>query len=94
MDEETIFILSVLIGSKNLKLYTSKTEKEVLNMSNAVDELIEHGRQEGISQGIICGMIETCHELGISKVDTLNRIIQKFSCSEEESRKYMAMYWK
>lgn len=97
IDEETILILSVLIGSKNLELYTAKTEKEVLNMSNAVDELIEDGRQEGISQGLSRGilvLIETCKELGISKEDTMTRVSQKFSCTDDESRKYMAMYWK
>lgn len=105
MDEETIFILSVLIGSKNLELYTAKTAKEVLNMSNAVDELIEDGRQEGIALGVtqgisqglsrgILALIETCKELGISKEDTMTRVSQKFSCSDDESRKYMAMYWK
>ena len=66
-------------------------------MRNAVDELIEDGRQEGISQGLSRGilvLIDTCKELGISKEDTMTRVSQKFSCTDDESREYMAMYWK
>lgn len=93
MDEETCFILGVLTGSKELEQYIQNTEMEEMDMSNAITELIEDGRREGILQGTHA-MIETCKEFGLSREETRSRVMEKLSCTEEESRKYMTMYWK
>ena len=39
-------------------------------------------------------MIETCQELGESKEDTLQRLLDKVELTKEEADKYMTEYWK
>lgn len=56
----------------------------------------EQGRKEGIQEGRRQGvqaMIELCQELRMSKEDTVFKIMQKFSVSEEEAKKYTEKYW-
>lgn len=44
-------------------------------------------------KGKIENTIEMCQEFQLSKEDTLDRIIKKFSM-KEEAEKYMKEYWK
>lgn len=56
----------------------------------------EQGRKEGIQEGRRQGVraaIEVCQELGMSKEDTVSKIMQKFSFSEEETKTYTEEYW-
>lgn len=60
------------------------------------DELEERerkGKVEGISE-TIRELIETCAELGATKNETLQRLINKLSLPKESAAKYMNLYWK
>ena len=55
--------------------------------------ILEIGIEQGIEKGIEA-LITTCKELNVSKEDTLDKVIQKFSVKSEEAEKYMEVYWK
>lgn len=58
------------------------------------NEGIKIGEERGELKGKIENTIEMCQEFQLSKEDTLDRIIKKFSMKEEEAEKYMKEYWK
>lgn len=58
------------------------------------NEGIKIGEERGEFKGKIETTIEMCQEFHISKEDTLDRIIKKFSLKEEDAKKYMKKYWK
>lgn len=60
-----------------------------VDMCGAIAGLIEEGKLEGIK-----ALIEMCEEFHISREETLERIRDKFSLSEEKAEKYMENYWK
>ncbi len=57
-----------------------------------LEEGIEEGRLKGIKEGIKA-LVETCHELGISKEETVKRIEDKFKLTTEEAGEYVNDYW-
>lgn len=57
------------------------------------NEGIKIGEERGELKGKIENTIEMCQEFQLSKEDTLDRIIKKFSM-KEEAEKYMKEYWK
>lgn len=67
-------------------------EWEAVKM-NILEIGIEQGIEKGIGKGIEA-LITTCQELNVSKEDTLDKVIQKFSVKSEEAEKYMEVYWK
>lgn len=73
-------------------------------MCKALEELMEQGRQEGRKEGELRGekrgreqgiavLIETCHELGRSKDETMQRIRDKFSLTRKTAELMMGKYW-
>ncbi|MDE6699545.1 MAG: Rpn family recombination-promoting nuclease/putative transposase [Acetatifactor sp.] len=62
---------------------------------------IERGMAQGMAQGIeqgmargIQGMVETCQEVGISQSETLRRLMEKLSLSEDTAREQLEKYWR
>lgn len=49
---------------------------------------IEHGMTQGVK-----ALIETCKELGLSRQDTQEKIIDKCNVSHEDADQYMEQYW-
>lgn len=67
-----------------------------VNMCGAITELIREGRMEGIEQGIeqgIKALIETSMELGSTKEETLNRLVEKLSIPSGTAEKYLRQFW-
>ena len=58
------------------------------------EEGIKIGEERGEFKGKIETTIEMCQEFHISKEDTLDRIIKKFSLKEEDAERYMEEHWK
>ena len=52
------------------------------------DEGIEEGLKEGLK-----ALVETCKELGLLKEETYSKVIDKFTFTEEDARKYFEDYW-
>lgn len=61
-------------------------------MCGAIAGLIEEGKIEGKLEGIRA-LIETCEEFNVSREETLERIVDKFSLSAEKAEVYMNNYW-
>ena len=75
-------------------------ERSVISMCNLADGIeqkgIEQGIERGIEQGIeqgIKALIETCKELGLSRNETVLKIVEKFGITKENSEKYVERYW-
>lgn len=54
---------------------------------------LEKGRKEGMAQGLKA-FIEICQDCSFSKEDTLARLIEKFSISQNEAEEFLKKYWK
>ncbi|MDE7113312.1 MAG: hypothetical protein K2O57_03900, partial [Acetatifactor sp.] len=54
---------------------------------------IERGMEQGMARGIQ-GMVETCQEVGISQSETLRRLMEKLSLSEDAAREQLEKYWR
>ena len=74
---------------------------EISRMQTAENLGLKQGMERGMAQGLEQGLeqgakslIETCAELGVSREDTLARLLDKLEISEESARGYMQKYWK
>ena len=52
----------------------------------------KEGREEERTNSIVC-LIESLHELGISKEDTISKLKTKFNINDEQISEYMNKYW-
>jgi predicted transposase YdaD len=57
------------------------------------NEAEQKGRQEGMQAGMQKGIIETYKEVGLSFIDTVKKIAEKFGLTEESSRAEVEKYW-
>ena len=44
--------------------------------------------------GIARGIIETCQDLGISQSETLRKLMEKLSLSEDAAKEQLEKYWR
>ena len=61
-------------------------------MCNLSQGVLEIGRKEGWTEGRaegIFAVIDICREVGLPDSETMKRIIEKFSLTEQEARKYL-----
>lgn len=72
--------------------YMQAWEERLYDRQEAREEGLAEGRKEGIAEGIAEGIrrgiaviIETCQEFGLSKEDTISKIVQKFDVPREEA---------
>ncbi len=75
-----------------------RVEEEVaVRLAEAEEQVAKEATRQATAQEIENGikvLIETCHELGVGKEDTLSKVMEKYNKSEEETQKYMLKYWK
>lgn len=64
-------------------------------------EGIKEGRKEGMTEGMKAGvregiraLVEVCQDFGVSKEETVSKIMTKFSISREEAERDMEQYWR
>ncbi|MDE7252388.1 MAG: Rpn family recombination-promoting nuclease/putative transposase [Acetatifactor sp.] len=67
-------------------------EWEAVKM-NILEIGLQQGIERGIEQGKACGIIETCQDLGISQSETLRKLMEKLSLSEDAAREQLKKYW-
>lgn len=93
LDEESCRIIERFTNAEKLLIRAGHDEKEEKDMDvgSAIWDIREEGVQEGISRGIRA-LVETCKELGQSKEETANRLVQKFMISQNEAEKYVEDY--
>lgn len=71
-------------------------EWEAVKM-NILEVGLERGRAEGHKAGLsegICALIQLCQELGMTREETKNRLVEKFPSILEQADEYMEHYWK
>lgn len=100
MDLDTLEAMSVLLDVPQVwedrEKYVSCDEKEEGNMCQAIREIQEDARNEGLAQGIeqgIRALIETFGEMGLSREDALNKVKTKFFLPEEAALGYVEKHW-
>ncbi len=101
LDEETYDVIAEHI--KTVELLKIKEYSRVggkVNMCNAIAELIQRGRMEGLNQGIEQGieqgvraLIELSIEYSSTREETRERLVQKLQISPETAQGYMERYW-
>lgn len=75
-----------------------KEMEEERDMCEALYELFEDELKERVAEGETRGitktLIETCADFGATRSETLKRLMDKLSISEEIAEDYMKKYWK
>ncbi len=99
MDMDTMEAMSVLLDIpqiwKNRAKYIENEESEGGNMCQAIRELMEDARNEGLEQGIeqgINALIKSLQKMGISKYDITKEVRDNFELTEEKAVSYIEKY--
>jgi hypothetical protein len=77
----------------------NKSEKRLVSIMGGTiiesesERLIRVGEERG-EERVICSLIETCQEVGLSISDTTEKLISKFGLSEKASMTKVMQYWK
>lgn len=69
--------------------FLKRTTEGVDIMDDVCKELIDLGKEQGIEQGIIT----TCKDLGVSFIDTVERVARKFNMTQEAAEARVNKYW-
>lgn len=103
--KETLTALEAIAGDRRYrqmvnvweeKTQEGKKREEEVNVCEFLDEIYNDGKEEGLKVGLkegICALIEVCRELGASQQSTLERIMRKFTLSQQEGEAYLVQYW-
>lgn len=51
------------------------------------------GKEEGREEGV-CVLIKTLQDIGLSRTDTLQKVMKSFSLTEDAAESYMTRFWK
>lgn len=92
--EDAYDMISVMAHSSELIEYKQEntSNKGGSNMCQAILEMIEDGRQEGIQEGIKV-LVESCQEFGIAKEDAMLKVKEKYKLTEEQAVEKIVLYW-
>lgn len=63
-----------------------------INMCKALEDLYNDGMEKGMEKGIEA-LIETCHELGVSRDDTVAKLMSRFDMEHESALQSVERYW-
>jgi hypothetical protein len=94
-EKEVVSIMMELFDDDYIMDAFLKSERNEAEQKG-IQKGIQKGRQEGIQEGIqkgIAATIEMCREFGISFIDTVKKIADKFGLTEEGSRAEVEKYW-
>lgn len=70
----------------------SKGKEQRINMCKALEDLYNDGMEKGMEKGIEA-LIETCHELGVSRDDTVAKLMSRFDMEHESALQSVERYW-
>ncbi|MBQ6695818.1 MAG: Rpn family recombination-promoting nuclease/putative transposase [Lachnospiraceae bacterium] len=94
LDEETLELLAVVVDEPRIWEKRNKYKQEGgYNMCKAWKEMKRDARNEGILEGSMKTLIETCQELSQSYEATMERVMERFKMSREEVVGQMEKYW-
>ena len=93
IDLKTARVISAITGSE-IKLEYAEEE---INMCQAIDEMVEDGREEGRKEERAAGisaLIEIAQEYLIPKEKLMKKLEEKFNLSAKEAEDYISLYMK
>ena len=86
-----------LLSEQGLTM-TENVKKDVNEMCNLSQAVLEQGREEGLEQGLKQGrakeIVEMGYEFGISEESILERLQKKLGISIQEAQDYLKMFGK
>ncbi len=105
VDEETYRVAKMMLGADSYWKDVKSEEDGEMNMCKALEDLrqegidigMERGMERGLERGIDLGVfhfIEAFQEIGKSYEETMKKLKEKFSLTEEDAGKKMEQYWK
>ncbi|MDE7254314.1 MAG: Rpn family recombination-promoting nuclease/putative transposase [Acetatifactor sp.] len=65
-----------------------------IGLQQGIERGIEQGIEQGIELGMARGIIEMCQDLGLSQDETLQKLMEKLSLSEEAAKEQLEKYWR
>lgn len=104
VDMETMEAMSIMLDVpqiwKNRTKYIINEESEDGNMCQAIRELMEDARNEGLEQGITQGieqginaLIKSLQKIGMNEEDTTKEVRENFELTQEKALSYIEKYW-
>lgn len=95
LDIDTCYALAEFLNSNQLKekAATLANGKEDVDMCQALRDLYNDGLSQGLSQGRLHGVIETAQEFGLSKEDTILKVMNKFNIEYIDALEHVNTYW-
>ena len=90
LEELMADVIEERVAEKVEEQVAKKVEEQV---AKKVEEQVAIKVEEKVEEGI-CKFIELCQEFGISKEETLNRVVNKFSVTTEIADNNIKKYWK
>ena len=63
-----------------------------IGLQQGIERGMEQGLEQGLEQGAR-GMIETCQELCVSREETLRKLMEKLSLTEDAAKEQLKKYW-
>lgn len=95
MDEETAQVVGALMGVDKFMQERDKYRKEdKYNMCQALQEMMEESKEEGREEGreeVIKALVEAYGDLGLSREEVAERLIQKCSVPLEKADSYIRL---
>ena len=91
---ELALVVGAITESQELIDHALENEKKgAINMCTALEELKKEGVQEGLQEGEVKGIIQTCKLFNPDQEAALKLIMDKFSLSQETALDYIKKYW-
>ena len=90
--EEFLLLMQALTGDSRYEQILPQLEKREKQGGITMCELLDKYEKKGTQKGIKA-LVETCQELGLTQMDTIARVIRKFSVSQDEGTKWTQKYW-
>ena len=84
VDQDTAILLKEITGM-NIKI---ETEEDNVNMCQAVIDLLEEGKEEGLEEGKVIGFISALKDVGIPEDIIKEKVLNKYKISKAEIQKY------
>lgn len=96
VDSETAEAISVLMGVETFMEKKEKYENgEGYNMCQALREMMEDSRMEGIQEGREQGirvLVETCKEVGLTREEILVKVKDKYELEQNVAEQYLLKF--
>lgn len=94
MDEAAYDMMAEYANAEGLiemKKYHGKDGK--VNMCKGLEDMMTEKLEEGLEQGIKA-FVEVCQELQVTKEETIAKLCDKFTLTQERAEKIVQSYWK